>query len=264
MSGEEVSGDGAAQERQTALEGPPAVTGPGADAVPEVTAPLLDGDLPPTPSIPSGQAENEPPRPEAPLALPPAAPPPSGQPASPLEAEPASLEPPGAIAVEPMAPAPRDERGVDKDPPPLPVEEVQPRADVSPQPEAVRAPHPPPDRSTPMTLAARTPPEPDAVGDQPAADETAIEPVKGASGRARPADRSQVLEDVVSRVEISPAQAGGVIETPLPGNRAGSPPAPLAAPRIGWNRPHKRWVYGLMVVLAVLFLWLLVDLFRVG
>jgi len=265
MSGEEVSGDSAALE-QTAVDTPPAAPGLDARAAPEMTAPLLDVDLPPTPSIPSGKVDNDPPRPEAPLTLPPAAPPPSGQPASALEAEPASLEPPGAIAAEPMAPAPRDERRADDEQPPLAVEEVQPRADISPQPEAARAPEGLPAVSAPAASSAVGPAEPGSVADQPPANEWAIAPLTVASDRARPDDRGDVVEDVVTMVKISPAQVGGVTETPLPGNRAGSPSAPQAAPRIGRVHPlARRVVYAVVVVaLALLFLWLLVDLFRVG
>ena len=202
----------------------------------DASAPL-DVDLPPIPSIPSGQADNEPPRPEAPLVLPPAAGPPIGQPASELQTEPASLEPPGAIAAEPMAAAPRQGAGPGRKLPLPGVEEVQLRADVNPLPEAARAP-----------------------GNRPAIDPVAIARAPAASVRR------EVNEDVVTLLEISPARAGGLTETPLPGNRAGSPPSPLPAPRIGGRRPVARRVaYALIaLVLTLVFVWLFVDLFRSG
>ena len=309
-----------------------------------VSAAPLEVDVPSTPSIPSGPAGNEAPRPE--VALPPAAPPPSGQAAAALETEPASLEPPDAIAAEPMAPAPREDRGASGGQPTLPFEEVQPRADVQPEPEAARpqeyeaatpveelepepvaevAPEPEPEpEPEPVAEVAAEPepvvdPEPataEAVETEPAAawvevveavevapaapaaavdaiatevpvaaenaqpgtvaevtvlpdvvpDEPAAEAKTAVGSAAVGAATGVSYEDSVTLLEIAPAEAGGITEVPLAGNRAASPPSPLPARRIGWNHPVARWTAYVLVVVALtfVFLWLLVDLFHVG
>ena len=147
----------------------------------------------------------------------------------------------------------------------LGVEEVQPRADVNPLPEAARAPQAPtsPSRAAPGGADARL--EPGAVTDEPPGNHPAVDPV--AVARAQAASmRGDVFEDVVTLLEISPARAGGLTETPLPGNRAGSPPSPLPAPRVGGRQPVARRVaYALIAVaLTLVLVWLFVDLFRRG
>ncbi|HEV1997813.1 MAG TPA: hypothetical protein VGR61_06755 [Candidatus Dormibacteraeota bacterium] len=183
------------------------------------------------PSIPSGPRANEPVPSEAPLTLPPAAPPPSDQRVNALETEPARLEPPDAISAEPMAPAPQPEAVTGST---SGTGEAVP--DVTVLPDEV-----------PVGTAIRTPA---AAGVTPAS------PPKGV----------QVFEDTVTLLEISPADSGGITEAPLPGNRAGSPPPPLPARRIGWNQPVARWVASVLFVIALIFvfLWLLFDLFRFG
>jgi hypothetical protein len=75
-----------------------------------------------------------------------------------------------------------------------------------------------------------------------------------------------VLQDTVSLLEIAPPGEGGVREAALPGDRSSSPPPPLPTRRVGWNHPVARWTLYVLVVLALvlLFLWLLVALFRIG
>jgi len=45
-----------------------------------------------------------------------------------------------------------------------------------------------------------------------------------------------------------------------------SPPPPLATRRVGWNHPVARWTAYLLVVIALtlVFLWLMIDLFKIG
>ncbi|MDQ6747818.1 MAG: hypothetical protein M3010_06930 [Candidatus Dormibacteraeota bacterium] len=75
-----------------------------------------------------------------------------------------------------------------------------------------------------------------------------------------------MFEDAVSLLDISPPEAGGVTEARLPGDRSSSPPSPLPGRRIGWNHPAARWTAYLLVVVALtlVFLWLMIDLFRIG
>ena len=293
------------------------------------------------PSIPSGPADSEPARPTAPMTPPPAASPPTGQQLHALEAEAASLEPPDSIAAEPMAPAPREETRLGDDQPSLPFEEVQPRADVTPQPEAARAPQADPEPE-PVSEPAAVPdrivaaavepdlrdfadasgephPEPEPVvapeaisnlaggiavdppseltppapalapvvpelaaaesvvtepvmadvtllPDEPPAESATVTPAATAKSADRSPEHSGVFADTVTLLELSPLDGGGITEAALPGNRAGSPPAPLPARRIGWNHPVARWGAYVLVVVALtfVFLWLLVDLFHVG
>lgn len=335
------------------------------------------------PSIPSGPADSEPARPAAPMTPPPAASPPTGQQLHALEAEAGSLEPPDSIAAEPMAPAPREETRLGDDQPSLPFEEVQPRADVTPQPEAARAPQaepepepvsepaavpeadfipgaapelapgpepqpapapapdpivagavepdlrdfadasgepdpepepavapeaisnlaggiavdPPSELTPPAPALAPVVPElaaaesaatwvqigepsgPAAGGpeasamadvtllpDEPPAESATVTPAATAKSADRSPEHSNVFADTVTLLELSPLDGGGITEAALPGNRAGSPPAPLPARRIGWNHPVARWGAYVLVVVALtfVFLWLLVDLFHVG
>ena len=230
----------------------------------DMAAAPLEIDALSAPSIPSGEAPDRPTRPEAPLALPPAAPPPSGH-VSELETEPASLEPPEAVAAEPMAPAPHDDAASGAEgQSSVPFEGLEPGPHVVPEPVAARQPEVEPPAPPPPLESMAPEPEPEPVA---AAEAFTPEPEAVAAVSAGgPSPPGEVFEDVVTVLEITPPEAGGVREAALPGDRSSSPPSPLPARRVAWNHPVARWTAYVLVVsaLTLVFLWLMVSLFRIA
>jgi hypothetical protein len=107
---------------------------------------------------------------------------------------------------------------------------------------------------------------PDVVDQAPVSADTTIVTRQETGATTSMTSYMPAYQDAVTLLEIAPPETGGIQEAALPGNRAGSPPAPLPARRIGWNHPVARWTAYVLVVVALtfVFLWLLVDLFHVG